>query len=416
MTKGIFYGWKVLAAAAWLRALGGGFHSFAFAIFFLPVSRDLNLSRTAASMIFSLSRAEGALEGPLAGYVIDRFGARIATTVGCFIVGAGYLLLSQTYDFTSFLLIYILVISVGFGTSFMHSATALVNHWFFRHRALALAIISASMSLGGAVFAPIVSLVVNQAGWRTGAIVAGAVFLLVGLPVTRLIYSTPESKGLSPLGSSKPLAETASHAPHFINEKNEDYSVRQALRTPAFWLLVLGTFLRMAGYSAVTVHFIPLLIWKGVGEQNAAYYLGVMAAFSIPAHLILGLAGDRWSRPRILSISMALGTIGLLFFLYGGDKSQFLFLPMLAIVEGLFSVIWATVGDFFGRRHFATIRGFVTLFSTTGSMLGPIFAGMVYDATGNYTLAIEVSTISFALASLTFWLLRHPGKMKSGAI
>ncbi|MBI4331220.1 MAG: MFS transporter [Chloroflexi bacterium] len=411
MQRGIFYGWKVLAAASWLRALGGGFHSIAFAIMFLPVSRDLNLSRTAASLIFSLSRAEGAMEGPFAGHFIDRYGARIITAIGCAIVGAGYLLLSRAYDFASFTLIYILVISVGFGTAFMHSAGALANHWFFRRRALSLAIVSASMSLGGAIFAPLFAYVVTQYGWRAGAVMSGAVFLVAGLPVTRVIYSTPEDKGLTPLGAPEAPEKTLSAAPNVAgHDIRADFTVRQAMRTGGFWLLVAGSFLRMVGYSSVHVHFIPILVWKGVAEQSAAYYVGVMAAFSIPTHIVLGVAGDRWNRPRVASLCMALGAAGLVFLLLGDDLTKFLFIPMIAAVEALFSVIWATVGDFYGRWHFASIRGYVTLFATTGSMLGPIFAGMVYDRTGGYSLAIQVFAVSFALSALCFWLLRRPGR------
>ncbi|MBI4331219.1 MAG: MFS transporter [Chloroflexi bacterium] len=411
MYRGLFYGWKVLAAASWLRALGGGFHVLAFSILFLPVSRDLNLSRTAASLIFSLSRAEGAMEGPFVGHFIDRFGARIMVTIGCVTIGVGYLLLSRVYDFASFVLVYILVISVGYGTAFVHSTGALATQWFYRHRALSLAVVGASVSLGGALFAPLFALVVHQFGWRVGAIVSGAVFLAAGLPVTRVIYSTPEDKGLTPLGALKPAAATPQVEPKNAGEDDSsDFTARQAMRSGGFWLLVTAAFLRTFGNAAISLHFIPILTWKGVPEQTAAYYLGAVAAFGVPVHIILGLAGDRWYKPRVLSLGMALGMAGALFLLYGGKKAPFLFIPLLAVVDSVFSVIWATLGDFYGRRQFATIRGFLTLFATIGAMLGPVFAGMVYDRTGGYTLAIQVFAFSFALSAVGFWVVRRPGK------
>lgn len=124
----------------------------------------------------------------------------------------------------------------------------------------------------------------------------------------------------------------------------------------------------------------------------------------------LGLAGDRWYRPRILSLGMVLGTVGLLFLLLSRNVAQFLFIPMVALVDALFPVLWATVGDFFGRRNFASIRGYVTLFATPGSILGPIFAGMIFDQWGDYTLAIQISLASFAFSALMFWLLHRPKK------
>ncbi|MCZ6452564.1 MAG: hypothetical protein O6918_17095, partial [Deltaproteobacteria bacterium] len=68
---GLYYGWRMLAVGSLMRMLGGGLHFYGFTVFFLPLSRDLGLSRAATSLVFSLARAEGAIEGPLAGYLID---------------------------------------------------------------------------------------------------------------------------------------------------------------------------------------------------------------------------------------------------------------------------------------------------------------------------------------------------------
>src|SRR6185437_3792882 len=73
---GLFYGWRMVAAASAVRVLGAGLHSYGFTVFFLPLSRELNLSRTATSFAFSLSRAEGAIEGPIVGHLLDRYGPR----------------------------------------------------------------------------------------------------------------------------------------------------------------------------------------------------------------------------------------------------------------------------------------------------------------------------------------------------
>ena len=70
--RGAIYGWRMVAAGCAMRMLGGGFHLYGFTIFFLPITNELGLSRAATSLVFSLARAEGAIEGPLAGYVYDR--------------------------------------------------------------------------------------------------------------------------------------------------------------------------------------------------------------------------------------------------------------------------------------------------------------------------------------------------------
>ena len=99
-------------------------------------------------MIFSLSRAEGAIEGPIAGYLIDRFGARKILTVGVIVVGIGYVLLSQVNSYLWFLIIYLGIISLAFNGSFSTSTMSVVNNWFIRRKGLAMAISIAAHSLG----------------------------------------------------------------------------------------------------------------------------------------------------------------------------------------------------------------------------------------------------------------------------
>ena len=72
----LYYGWRMVGVVSAMRVLGGGLHGYGFTVFFLPVSLDLGLTRAQTSLAFSLARAEGAIEAPIIGYVVVRFGAR----------------------------------------------------------------------------------------------------------------------------------------------------------------------------------------------------------------------------------------------------------------------------------------------------------------------------------------------------
>lgn len=399
-----FFGWHVIARAAVLRSLSGGLHIYGFSIFFLPITRDLHLSRTATSLIFSLSKVEGAFEGPIAGTFIDRLGPRAVIVVGCGLVGAGYLLLSLAWSLPSFLAVYLLLISMGVGAGFQHGLMALANNWFIRRRGVAMATISSAVSLGGALFTPLLSRGVYDLGWRAGAMIVGSVFLVVGLPIAWGIRSRPESMGLVPLGSDDPRPtaqrDEGSNAP--------DYSVKEAMSTMAFWTLVVASVLRLFGFNAILVHFIPILVWKGFSETTAALYLSGFAFLGIGTHLGMGWLADQWPKPRVLAMGMASGTVAVLILLYGNANMVWLFLPFMVPVEALFPVTWATVGEFFGRRRFGTIRGMITMFWSIGPIAGPIFAGKVFDSTQSYQLALQVSLVGFALSAIVFWALRRP--------
>src|ERR1051326_6082131 len=90
-----FYGWRMIAGGSALRVLGGGLYFYGFSVFFLPLSQDLGLSRAATSLVFSLARAQGAFESPVAGYIMDRFGPRPLIVMAIIMNGVGHMILSN---------------------------------------------------------------------------------------------------------------------------------------------------------------------------------------------------------------------------------------------------------------------------------------------------------------------------------
>jgi len=110
---GLFYGWRMVAAASALRVIGAGLHSFGFTVFFLPLSQDLNLNRTSTSLAFSLARAEGAVEGPIVGHLLERYGPKPIMVAAVLLMGFGYPLLSEVHSYATFLMVYLGVISLA---------------------------------------------------------------------------------------------------------------------------------------------------------------------------------------------------------------------------------------------------------------------------------------------------------------
>jgi MFS family permease len=197
---GLFYGWRMVAASCALRVLGAGLHSFGFTVFFLPLSQDFNLNRTSTSLAFSLARAEGAIEGPIVGHLLDRYGPKPIMLAAVLLMGVGYLLFSQVNSYATFLLVYLGVISLAHAGGFMHAPMVLINTWFIRHRARAITVSSAAFGLGGVLVAPVLSIIVQTWGWRWGAAIAGMFFLVMGIPLALTIRRSPESMGLLPDG------------------------------------------------------------------------------------------------------------------------------------------------------------------------------------------------------------------------
>ena len=415
----VYYGWRMVAIGCAIRLLGGGLHLYGFTVFFLPITQELGLSRAATSLVFSLARAEGAIEGPVGGYLIDRFGPRPMIMIAMVASGIGYMLLSTVSNYYAFLAVYLGVITLAFSAGFMHSPIVLANSWFIRRRAMAMTLISSSIGLGGSLITPLLALAVYTWGWRTGALLAGLGIILVGIPLALPVRRSPESMGLLPDGDP-PLVPANAHASiSSATAAQKDsrvearFTISQAMKTPAFWMLVAATIARVTAYNAVTVHFIPMMVWKGVSEQRATALLATMALASFPCHLLVGWLADFLNKPKLMAVSMCIGTGSLFLLSYGeAEWSLWLFAILFTSVEAIFPVAWATVGDFFGRQSFATIRGTMSFFYLWGAGLGPVAAGAIYDRYQSYAPIMSILIGLFIVAACLYGLLRAPSPQK----
>lgn len=410
--SGIFYGWWMVAVGCSIRMLGGGFHLYGFTIFFLPITQELGLSRAATSAVFSLARAEGAIEGPLAGYMIDRFGPRPMMLAGIVLSGLGYMLLAGVESYAGFLVVYLGVISLAFSAGFMHSPMVLANSWFIRRKAFAMTLISSSIGIGGMLITPLLAFSVQTWGWRTGAFLAGVGLVIVGVPIALFAKRSPESMGMLPDGGAPQPEKSPAGLHDRAREASDDQEItlRQAMRTRAFWMLVLATTARVGVFNSITVHFVPLMVWKGATEQQGAAMLAVMAFMSLPSHLFVGWIADRVNKPRLMAVCMVIGAVSILFLAYGeGLRSLWIFTLLITFVEAIFPVSWATVGDFFGRKSFATIRGTMSFFYLWGPALGPVITGAVYDRHETYAPLMSAYLVTFLISAVLYALLRKPG-------
>ena len=407
----LFYGWWIVIIGCVLDAVKGGTYNTGFTLYFLPVLKEMRLSRAATSLPFSLAKLESTLAGPLAGYLIDRFDIRVMLVVGTLMAGIGFVLLAFTHSYLLFLVVFIGPVTTGFQLGFNHATLAAVNHWFRRKRGLAMAIVQTGQSIGGVVILPLVALAVLTLGWRAAAFFSGIAVLLL-LPLAFLVHRSPESMGLLPDGERRPAHEGALGPVPSAGDAHE-FTTRQAVRTPTFWLLSAFHALRNVPYSGVTVHLVPLLVWKGLDEPMAAFFVGLTAFATVIVRPVTGWLGDRQSKRRIGSWGVFLGAAGLVVLAVsdGSPWSLVVFAVLFSFGDGINSVTWALVGDCFGRTHFATIRGWIGMIQSLASMPAAVLTGWIYDQTQSYTYALVVFVVSYFVSGLILWRLPAPGEV-----
>jgi len=414
---GLFYGWRMVAATCALRVLGSGLHSFGFTVFFLPLSQDLGLNRTSTSLAFSLARAEGAIEGPIVGHLLDRYGPKPIMLAAVLLMGVGYLLLSQVNSYALFLIVYLGVISLAHAGGFMHAPMVLINTWFIRHRARAITISSAAFGLGGVMVAPILSVIVQTWGWRWGAAIGGLLFLAIGVPLSLTVRRSPESIGLLPDGDEPASLQAVEDGQEQAIRSEVDVTVAEALRSFAFWGSVLAAGIRNGSYHAISVHFVPIMVWKGLSQSEAALLLSVYAFLGMASTLIMGWFADKANKPRLTAVILFAGAAAMFLLILGNSLwSLCLFTMFFALVETTFPLGWAVVGDLFGRKHYAKIRGYMVLFYTWGGVLGPVIAGAIFDRWATYEPLLWSLVGVFVVAGLLFASLNPSWQRATGQV
>jgi MFS family permease len=174
-------------------------------------------------------------------------------------------------------------------------------------------------------------------------------------------------------------------------------TLAEALRSFAFWGSVMAAGIRNASYHAIGVHFVPLMVWKGLSQSEAALLLSVYAFLGMALTLILGWFADKANKPRLTAFIL-FAAAGAMFLPIAGDSlwSLCLFTIFFAAVETTFPLGWALVGDLFGRKHYAQIRGYMTMFYTWGGVIGPVVAGAIFDRWKTYEPLLWTSSLGYS--------------------
>jgi MFS family permease len=417
--RGAFYGWRILGASIATNGFGGSVHRQGFTVLFLPVAESLGLTRAQTSLAFSLSRAENGIMGPFTGWLIDRFGVRPLMLIGTSMVGVGYIILARTDTYREFVFVYIFVITLGASTSFMQATTTALNKWFIRRRGMVMSLNSAAARLGGAGMVPLLSYIILRWDWQTAATLIGIMMLVVVAPLALVMRRSPEEYGLHPDGddhaprSKSSATQTRSaktESPAFDGEE-DDWGVREAIGTRAFYVLALGTVLRMSVHGAMFVHIIPVLVWKGQSPQAAAWMVGGIALVSVPLIIVLGWLSDKIGRQRILAaLYISAGSSLLLLNYVEGTFLVFMALLLFVGSEAGSALNWALVGDLFGRKKFATIRGLLAPMYNGALFVTPVAAGWVFDETQSYQWVMITGAALYFLSSIAFLNLRAPAR------
>ena len=398
----IFFGWWIVVAGFGVQALVGGLLFHAYGAYVVLLQRDFGWSRTTLSVAFSLARVEDGILGPFQGWMVDRFGPRAVMQVGLLLFGGGFMLFSRVDSLATFYAVFILMALGASLGSFLSITTAIVN-WFDRRRSLAIGLSMIGFAAGGLV-QPLVVAALDNYGWRGVAFASGVIIIAAGMPMTALVRHRPEPYGYLPDGGPAE-GEGASDGAQPADAGEVNFTPREAMRTRSFWFISLGHAASLLVVSAVMVHLVAHLNESlGYSLTQAASVVTLMTAMTVIGQVGGGFMGDRVNM-RLIMVSCMLGhAAGLLLLAFATSLWMVI---AFAVLHGLawgarVPVIIAVRAEYFGAQSFGTIMGFSSLIVMLGMIVGPIFAGVMYDRTGSYEAGFTVLAVFAALGLLFF--------------
>jgi sugar phosphate permease len=406
-SKRLFYGWYMVAAGSAMQFLQAGLMTQSFGAYVAVLQAERGWSKTALSGAAALQQMESAILGPVLGWFIDRFGPQGMIRVGVVVFGLGLMLLSYTDTLPTF---YGAFLVVALGSSlcgFFPVNISLIN-WFERWRARALSSLSIGLALGG-ISVPLVAWSLQTFGWRATAFSSGIIAIVVGLPLAMVIRRRPEDHGLTVDGLPPKTPETTQEIRALTLER--DFTAREALRTPAFWLLSLGHGFALLVVHAVSVHSITHMNQDlGYTVEQAALVYTLLTLSQIGGVGIGWVIGDRYKKRLIAAACMLMHMTGLLLLTYAVNVAMVL---AFAVLHG---AAWGLRGpfmqairaDYFGRSAIGMILGLSMMIVVIGQVGGPMIAGILADLTGNYRTGFTILALLAGLGSLFFILARKP--------
>src|SRR6185436_19417228 len=309
--KKVFHGWWMVGAGCGMQFVQGTLLLQSFGAYFAILREDRGWTKTELSGAAAMHQLEAAVLGPVLGWFLDRFGAAWVIRIGVIVFGCGFMLLSTINSLLAFYGAFIMTALGASLCGFFPINVALIR-WFEKKRARALATMQLGMAAGG-LCVPLVAWALATFGWRATAFASGILIIAVCLPLSFVFRHRPEDMGLKMDGLE---FESQGLPPGTRSESNtvtRDFTAREALRTPAFWLISLGHGFALFVVTGVNTHAITHMK-EGLGYsiEVASFVIMLQTVAQLGGVGIGAWIGDRLNKRVISAVCMLGHMTGLL--------------------------------------------------------------------------------------------------------
>ena len=434
-----FYGWFVVIASVLAGAVQSGGSVWGASVFASHMTDELGWTRSAFFGAFTLRALVGGVLSPFIGPMQDTSnGPRVLMLLTGLTMGLSLISLKWIDNIVLF---YILFGALGALTMVGGAEmliVAIVPKWFVRMRGRAVAIASSGTAMGPLFFPFLVHGIITLVGWRDAWVALGIGSMAIMVPLALMVRSRPEDIGLLPDGATRspfdfPLRQGSGHAQgerggatpgerqaqaratlrQAQGERN--MTRRQAMRTYAFWLLILAFFLAMLGMGGFHANWIPYFEDIGFSPAVGAWAATAYGVCSISVRLVWGVVAERYPVRYLLVIQALLTAVSIMLFLNISN------VPTLIIagashglaLGGFFIMRPLIIANYFGRQHLGAINGILRPFVTLSGAVSPLLIAGMFDIFGTYREAFILATLTWVLAAGVVFLAAPPRRQRT---
>jgi MFS family permease len=414
-----FYGWKLLAIFWFILFANFAFPLYGASVVNTYMAEALHWDRTQLGTAYAIYQLMIGVPAPLIALLIVKKGVRFSAAVGCWVVVTGALLMS-TVVHTSLQvdLVYGLMIGLGAMTGGVLVSQTAINRWFDKYKGLAITLVHTGGTFGGFVAARLLDKVIRVSGgnWRAGWWLIAGVSTICALLAMLFVRERPADLGQFPDGAAdqKAASSVRADAHHArVHKTSEHWTLLDALRTPAIWLILISLLGFSAGYPLYLAHGNAHLRDLGYTPAQAASSISIMLLCALFGTLLFATIADR-IEPRLAWAAASLVFAGgmLLAMHAAGPVGLYLYAVLLGSSFGVcFSAMMVLPANYYGVAGYPPVISFMMVIGTTAGALGARIAGMVFDRVHSYTPVFYCVAALSVLSAIVLLLMKPARKV-----
>ena len=405
--SGLYYGWVMAGVCTVAMIATSPGQTVVVSQFNTAMRESLGLSASALSVAYMVGTVSAALPLVFVGAASDRWGPRVVMGVVALLFGLACAGIGLARGVATLTVGFFLLRFLGQGSLGLVSGHALAM-WFERRLGTVNGLKIVGTQLAFAFLPALALFLIERLGWRTAYAVLGAGVWVLVLPLAAFVSrNRPEDVGQRIDGDAEPDEDPDTPV---TTEPDPAFTLRETLRTSAFWVVTVSMLLNGLIGTALLFHMQPLLEWRGIAIEESAAVVRTWSLTAMVCVLPCGWLADRWPPRAMLPMSLGMLAVASAAPMVAGRVVE-MHLAMVAFGVSQSLSIGAgvpTIARYFGRRHHGKIRGVVTKLGVAGTGLGPVVLGVSVDVTGTFAAGLWVFVGMCVVVGVAGLGLRRP--------